>query len=65
MAGIVNYVSESYNELRNHVTWTPWPEAQRLTIVVAVFSIIFSLAIWGVDTVFSSIIEQYFEWIKS
>jgi preprotein translocase subunit SecE len=65
MAGIVNYVSESYNELRNHVTWTPWPEAQRLTIVVAVFSIIFSLAIWGVDTVFSSVIEQYFEWIKS
>lgn len=65
MAGIVNYISESYNELRNHVTWTPWPEAQRLTIVVAVFSIIFSLAIWGVDTVFSSVIEQYFEWIKS
>lgn len=65
MAGIVNYISESYSELRNHVTWTPWPEAQRLTIVVAVFSIIFSLAIWGVDTVFSSVIEQYFEWIKS
>lgn len=65
MAGIVNYISESYNELKNHVTWTPWPEAQRLTIVVAVFSIIFSLAIWGIDTVFSSLIEQYFEWIKS
>ena len=65
MAGIVNYISESYNELKNHVTWPTWPEAQRLTIVVAVFSIIFSLAIWGVDTVFSSVIEQYFEWIKS
>ncbi|TVZ25462.1 preprotein translocase subunit SecE [Gillisia sp. Hel_I_86] len=65
MAGIVNYISESYNELRNHVTWPTWAEAQRLTVVVAVFSIIFSLAIWGVDTVFSSAIEQYFEWIKS
>jgi preprotein translocase subunit SecE len=65
MAGIVNFVSESYDELRNHVTWTSWPEAQRLTIVVVVFSILFSLAIWGVDTVFSSVIEQYFEWIKS
>lgn len=65
MAGIVNYISESYNELKNHVTWPTWPEAQRLTIVVAVFSILFSLAIWGVDTVFSSAIEQYFEWIKS
>jgi preprotein translocase subunit SecE len=65
MAGIVNYISESYNELRNHVTWPTWAEAQKLTVVVAVFSILFSLAIWGVDTVFSSVIEQYFEWIKS
>lgn len=65
MAGIVNYISESYNELRNHVTWPSWAEAQKLTVVVAVFSIIFSLAIWGVDTVFSSAIEQYFEWVKS
>ncbi|MGA9589590.1 MAG: preprotein translocase subunit SecE, partial [Salegentibacter sp.] len=31
MAGIVNYISASYNELKNHVTWTSWPEAQRLT----------------------------------
>ena len=65
MAGITNYLSESYNELKNHVTWPTWPEAQRLTVVVVVFAIIFALVIWGVDTVFSSVIEQYFEWIKS
>lgn len=53
MAGIVNYVKESFEELRTNVTWTPWAEAQRLTIIVAVFSIIFSLAIWGVDMAFS------------
>ncbi|GAB2773776.1 preprotein translocase subunit SecE [Salinimicrobium soli] len=65
MAGIANYITESYNELKNHVTWPTWPEAQRLTIVVVVFSVLFALAIWGVDTVFSSVIEQYFEWLKS
>lgn len=65
MEGIANYISESYNELKNHVTWPTWAEAQRLTVLVAVFSIIFALAIWGVDTVFSGMIEQYFEWIKS
>jgi len=65
MAGFINYVTESYNELKNHVTWTPWAEAQRLTLVVVVFSVIFSLAIWGVDTVFSNIIEFYFQKIKS
>ncbi|GGZ47819.1 MULTISPECIES: preprotein translocase subunit SecE [Mesonia] len=65
MAGIVNYISESYNELKNHVTWPSYAEAQRLTVIVLVFSVIFSLLIWGVDTVFSSLIEQYFNWVKS
>lgn len=65
MAGFVEYVSNSYSELKHHVTWTPWPEAQRLTIIVIVFSVLFSLAIWGVDTVFSNVIEQYFNWVKS
>lgn len=64
MAGFVNYISESFGELKNNVTWPTWAEAQRLTIVVAVFSIIFALAIWGVDTVFSGVIETYFDWIK-
>jgi len=65
MAGLINYVSESYNELKNHVTWTSWAEAQRLTLVVIVFSVLFALAIWGVDTVFSNVIELYFNWVKS
>lgn len=64
MAGIVNYVKESFNELKNHVTWPTWSEAQSLTVLVAVFSIIFSLAIWGVDTVFSRVIKAYFSWIN-
>jgi preprotein translocase subunit SecE len=64
MAGFVNYVKESFDELKNNVSWPTWAEAQSLTILVAVFSIIFSLAIWGVDTVFSRVIEQYFSWIK-
>jgi len=64
MAGIVNYVKESFGELKNNVSWPTWAEAQSLTVLVAVFSIIFSLAIWGVDTVFSKFIAFYFEWIN-
>jgi preprotein translocase subunit SecE len=63
MAGFVSYVKESFDELKNHVSWTPWSEAQRLTVLVAVFSIIFSLAIWGVDTVFSKAVKAYFDLI--
>jgi len=47
------------------VTWTPWAEAQRLTVVVAVFSVVLALAVWGVDTVFGNIVGQYFQWIKA
>lgn len=61
MSGIISYVQESYNELKNHVTWPPLSDAQRLMVVVAVFSIIFSLAVWGVDTAFSRVIKIYFE----
>jgi len=64
MAGFINYVKESFGELKNNVTWPTWAEAQSLTVLVAVFSIIFSLAIWGVDTVFSKIITFYFQWIN-
>ncbi|PNQ73696.1 preprotein translocase subunit SecE [Hanstruepera neustonica] len=64
MAGFVNYIKESFGELKNNVTWPSWAEAQSLTVLVAVFSIIFSLAIWGVDTVFSKAIGFYFKWIN-
>lgn len=60
MAGIANYIKESFGELKNNVSWPTWQEAQSLTVLVAVFSIIFSLIIWGVDTVFSEVIMAYF-----
>jgi preprotein translocase subunit SecE len=62
---MVNYIKESYNELRNHVSWPEWNEAQKLTVIVAVFSVVLALAVFGVDQVFSSVIEGYFNWIKS
>jgi preprotein translocase subunit SecE len=60
----ITYVKESYNELTNHVTWPTWEEAQKLTITVAVFSIIFALIVAGIDYVFSNAIEVYFNSIK-
>ncbi len=62
---MVKYIKESFGELKNNVTWPNWSEAQRLTVLVAVFSIIFSLAIWGVDSVFSKVVKVYFSWINN
>ena len=64
MAGVINYIKESFEELKNHVSWPTWAEAQSLTVLVAVFSIIFSLAIWGVDTVFSKVVASYFSFLN-
>ncbi len=55
---MINYLKESYQELTQHVTWTSRTEAQRLMIVVVVFSILFSLFIAGIDLVFEKIIAQ-------
>ncbi|MBT8266697.1 MAG: preprotein translocase subunit SecE [Bacteroidia bacterium] len=61
---MINYIKESFEELKNHVTWTGWAEAQNLTVIVAIFSIIFSLAIWGVDSVFGEVVKAYFSWLS-
>jgi preprotein translocase subunit SecE len=61
---MIQYVKESFEELKKHVTWTAWPELQRLTTVVLVFSILFSLAIWGADSVLSRFVKFYFQLIQ-
>lgn len=65
MSKVFNYFSEAFEELKSNVTWPDWSEVQRLTIVVALFSIIFALATWGVDELFSRAIEGFFNWIKA
>jgi len=64
MAGFITYIKDSFDELKNNVTWTPIAEAQRLMVLVAVFSIVFALTIWGIDTVFSKAIKGYFDIIN-
>ncbi|MFS4416211.1 preprotein translocase subunit SecE [Maribacter sp. 2307ULW6-5] len=58
---MLTYIKESYEELKNNVSLPPRAESYNLMVIVAVFSIIFALATWGVDTVFSEIIKLYFE----
>ncbi len=58
--GIVNYIKDSFAELKNHVTWQPMNEAQKTTVVVAVFTVIFALAVFLVDKFFQNGLEQYF-----
>ena len=53
-----------FEELQKNVSWTPREELQRLVAIVLVFSVLFSLAIWGADTILSSIVQSYFKLIN-
>jgi preprotein translocase subunit SecE len=64
MTKVFNYISEAFEELKSNVTWPEWAEVQRLTIVVAVFSVLFALATWGVDTIFEKALSVFFSWIN-
>ncbi|SIS95931.1 preprotein translocase subunit SecE [Zobellia uliginosa] len=58
---MLTYIKESIEELRNNVTLPSRAESSNLMVVVAVFSILFALATWGVDTVFSKLVRLYFD----
>jgi preprotein translocase subunit SecE len=64
MSKVLNYFSEAFEELKSNVTWPDWADVQKYTIIVALFSVVFSLATWGVDELFSKAIAGFFNWIK-
>ena len=64
MIAIVNYIRDSFEELQKNVSWTPRTELQRLVLIVLVFSVLFSLLIWGADSILASIVQTYFNLIN-
>lgn len=65
MSGIVRYITDSFEELKTNVSWLTWNEVQNFTITVAVFSILFSLTIWGIDEILSNALSFVLNWLKS
>lgn len=57
---IVNYVKESYDELKNKVSWPSWSELQNSAIVVSVASLIIALVVFSIDITLKTVIEQMY-----
>ena len=55
------YIKESIEELRHNVTLPSREESSKLMVIVASFSVLFALAIWGVDSIFGKLIKLYFD----
>ncbi len=61
---LIDYIKGAYKELVNHVVWPDWEEVQKLTVVVTVFTLVFSLFIFVVDYVFRKILGLYYKLIR-
>ncbi len=58
---LANYIKDSFEELRNKVSWISWSEAQKSTVVVAVFTVLFALTVFLVDKFFQTGLSEYFK----
>lgn len=61
MQKVKNYILESWDEVRNKVTWSKYSELQSSAILVLVASTIFALIIGLIDWVFQSGLEWFYE----
>jgi preprotein translocase subunit SecE len=52
MASFKTYLSESYNELMNKVSWPTWKELQGSAIIVLVSALLLSLIVFLMDFIF-------------
>ena len=61
----IQYIKDSFEELNNHMTWISKADAQKSTATVAVFTILFALAVAGIDYVFQTGLDNFFTMFKS
>jgi preprotein translocase subunit SecE len=60
MEKLKTYIVESWDEIKNKVTWSKYSELQGSAILVLVASTIFALVIGGIDWVFKSGLEWFY-----
>jgi len=61
MNNFIQYIKGSFEELNTNMTWSSREEAQKSTVVVAAFTIVFALVVAGVDKVFQTGLDNFFQ----
>jgi preprotein translocase subunit SecE len=61
MEKLKTYIVESWDEIRNKVTWSKFSELQGSAILVLVASTVFALIIGGIDWVFKTGLYWFYE----
>ena len=55
---LVDFIKGSYYEFKDKVEWPKWPELQSSTVVVTIGTVILSIFVFGVDSLFSKSIAN-------
>jgi len=61
MQKIGNYFAESWDEIKNKVSWSSYSELQSSAILVLVASTIFALVIGAMDWVFQTGLQWFYQ----
>ena len=61
MNNFIQYIKDSFEELSTNMTWATREEAQKSTVIVAVFTIVFALLVAGIDKVFQTALDNFFK----
>ncbi len=60
MEKLNNYIVESWDEIKNKMTWSKYSELQSSAILVLVASTVFALVIGGIDWMFRSGLSWFY-----
>lgn len=58
---VVDYIKDSYDELKHKVSWPTWSELQNSAVVVSVASLIIAIVVYLMDISFSTLLEQFYK----
>ncbi|MBT1710381.1 preprotein translocase subunit SecE [Fulvivirgaceae bacterium PWU5] len=61
MDKLKTYFAESWDEIKNKVTWSKYSELQSSAILVLVASTLFALVIGAIDWVFKTGLQIYYK----
>ena len=61
MNNFVDYIKDSFGELKTNMTWSTREEAQKSAVIVAVFTIVFALVVAAIDKVFQTGLDNFFK----
>jgi preprotein translocase subunit SecE len=64
MEKVSAFLKDSYEEIRNKVTWPKYDELQKSSTLVLVASLIFAVVVGAVDFAFKNGMQYYYDFFR-